>query len=270
MKCLDRGNGSPLIVANRLCKTYRQTRWLLRQNFSIKSLDQVSLIIPRGSILALVGESGSGKSTLARCLALLERPNEGQIWLEGENLLTLPKGRARRARQQIQLIVQDPATALNPRFTAADVVAEPLEIQQQGTRSERHEQALRLMEQVGLSSEWGDRLPLEFSGGQRQRLAIARALAMRPRVLILDEVFSGLDVPLQAQIAGLLVQVKKRWGLTYLLISHDLGLVCDIADEVAVLCQGRLVEQGATEKVLAAPEHPHTRALVSATLTFHL
>jgi peptide/nickel transport system ATP-binding protein len=268
MQCHKQWNNpSLLLVVECLCKAYPVTGWFARQKVSVAALDQVSLSLREGSTLGLVGESGAGKSTFARCLALLEKPCRGEIWLKGKNLLTLPKAEARRARQQIQLIFQDPATALNPRLKAVDIVAEPLAIQGNGTRQARRVQALRLMDDVGLSSQWGNRLPLEFSGGQRQRLALARALALRPRILILDEVFSGLDPPLQAQVARLLTQVKKEWGLTYLLISHDLCLVRRIADEVAVLHRGRLVEQGSPEKLLSAPEHPHTRALVSATLT---
>jgi peptide/nickel transport system ATP-binding protein len=258
--------GRPLIAVRGLCKTYQQTRWFSRQKFLTKSLDDVTLQISEGSTLALVGESGSGKSTLARCLVLLEKPSEGEIWFDGISLLTLAKREARHVRQQIQLIFQDPASALNPRLKAVDVVAEPLEIQRAGSRAEPRRQALQLMQEVGLPPQSGSRRPLEFSGGQRQRLALARALAVRPRVLILDEVFSGLDLPLQAQIARLLVEVKKRLGLTCVLISHDLGLVCRMADQVAVLYRGRLVEHGKTERLLSAPEHPHTRALISARL----
>jgi ABC-type glutathione transport system ATPase component len=250
-----------------LSKTHQHARWLGRRKFLTKPLDRINLSINEHSTLALVGESGSGKSTLARCLALLEKPTEGEIWFEGENLLALPGREVRRARRQIQLIFQDPSTALNPRHKAVDIVAEPLALERQGTQPERRDHAFHLMEQVGLSSHYRDRRPLEFSGGQRRRLALARALAVQPKVLILDEVFSGLDMPLQAQIAALLRQLQEESNLTYVLISHDLGLVCLMASETAVLYQGRLVEQGKTQRLLTAPEHPHTRALVSATLS---
>lgn len=257
-----------LIVAREICKRYEQSRWFSQHRFVTKALDHVSLTIKQGSRLALVGESGSGKSTLARCLALLEKPNEGQLWFEGRNVLTLSARQLRRARRQIQLIFQDPSTALNPRLGAAQIVAEPLIIERPGMVREAHEQALHLMEEVGISSQCANRLPLDFSGGQRQRLALARALAAEPTVVILDEVFSGLDLPLQAQIAKLLERLQVRWGLTYLLISHDLALVCHMADEIAVLYRGQLVEQGSTRSVVSAPEHPHARALVSAALSF--
>jgi ABC-type glutathione transport system ATPase component len=261
-------NERSLLVVRDLSKIHEQRRWFSRHKFLTQSLDRVSLVIREGSTLALVGESGSGKSTLGRCLALLEEPSEGEIWFKGKNLLTLTACQARQARRQIQLVFQDPSTALNPWLKAVDIVAEPLIIERQGMKPELRDRALHLMEEVGLPLQCGNRRPLEFSGGQRQRLALARALAVEPKVLILDEVFSGLDLPLQAQIAGLLNRLQERRQLTYLLITHDLGLVCRIASEAAVLYRGRLVEQGKTKRLLAAPEHPHTRALVSSSLSF--
>jgi ABC-type glutathione transport system ATPase component len=254
----------PLVIVDMLSKVHQETRWFSRRRLQVKSLDHVSLVIKEGCTLALVGESGSGKSTLARCLALLEEPTEGEIWFEGKNLLAPSSRQVRHARRQIQLIFQDTSTALNPRLKAVDIVGEPLAIKGQGTTRELRDCALKLMEEVGLPSQYGNRRPLEFSGGQRQRLALARALAAEPKFLILDEVFSGLDLPLQAQIARLLNRLQKDRKLTYLLISHDLGLVSRMANEAAVLYRGRLVEQGETQRLLGAPEHPHTRALVSA------
>jgi ABC-type glutathione transport system ATPase component len=254
----------PLLAVRGLSKSYQQTPWFSRRKLLVKSLDHVDLAITEGATLAVVGESGAGKSTLARCLALLERPSGGEIWYEGKNLLTLAKRQARYARQQVQLIFQDSSTAVNPRLRATEIIAEPLELQRWGTRRERRELALQLMEEVGLSSHWENRLPLEFSGGQRQRLAIARAIAGQPKVLILDEPLSGLDPPLQDQIIRLLMEVKERRRLTYVLISHDMGLVCSVAKEIAVLYQGRLVERGSPKELILAPKHPHTRALVAA------
>lgn len=256
----------PLIVVKGVSKNYQETWSFSRQKVQVNALDQVSLAINEGTTLGLVGESGAGKSTLARCLTLLEKPTAGEIWFEGKNLLTLPKPQARRARQRVQLIFQDSSIALNPRLRATEIVAEPLEILRQGRRRERIELALELMEEVGLSSKWGNRLPLEFSGGQRQRLAIARALAAQPKVLILDEPLRGLDLPLRDHILRLLMKVKERRGLTYLLISHDIRLVCRVASEIAVLYRGRLVEQGSPSELVFAPKHPHTEALVAASL----
>ena len=173
----------------------------------------------------------------------------------------------RKMRQRVQLIFQDSATAMNPRLTATEIIAEPLEVLRRGTRRERREVALQLMEEVGLSSQWGNRLPREFSGGERQRLAIARAIASQPKVLILDEPLCALDLPRRSEILRLLMKVKERRGLTCIFISHDMGMVCRVAREIAVLHQGRLVEQGSPKELILAPRHPHTRALVAASLT---
>jgi peptide/nickel transport system ATP-binding protein len=254
----------PLLSVHGLSKTYQQGRWFSRRKFLVRSLDQVSLAANEGTTIALVGESGSGKSTLARCLALLERPCRGEIWFEGRNLLMLPKRERRRMRQRIQLVFQDASTSLNPRFKAAEIVSEPREILRRSRRRELREMAVQLMEEVGLSPEWADRPALDFSGGQRQRLAIARALASEPRILILDEPLAGLDLPLQAEIVRLLMDVKQRRGLTYILISHDLDLVSRVADEIVVLHEGRLVEQGTPLDLIVAPKHAQTRALVAA------
>ena len=253
-----------LITLRTLSKRYEQRRWFSRATFAVQALHDVDLTLNEGATLALVGESGSGKSTLARCLALLEEPSRGEIWFEGANLLELTEPQLRVVRQRIQLIFQDPSTALNPRFRVAEIIAEGLDIHRYGTKTERRGRALQLMEEVALSPKLVDRLPLELSGGQRQRLAIARALALRPRVLILDEAFSGLDLPVQAQIVDLLLSLQERWALTYLFISHNLGLVASIADEIAVLYQGRLVERANTEELFSAAQHPHTRALLAS------
>ena len=253
-----------LITLRALSKRYEQRRWFSPATFVVQALDNVDLTLNEGATLALVGESGSGKSTLARCLALLEAPSGGEIWFEGTNLLQLTEPQLRVVRPRIQLIFQDPSTALNPRLKVADIIAEGLDIHRYGTKTERRDRALQLMEEVALSPLWRERLPLELSGGQRQRLAIARALALRPRVLILDEAFSGLDLPVQAQVVKLLLDLQKRWKLTYLFISHDLGLVGSIADEIAVLYQGRLVERASAEELFFAAQHPHTRALLAS------
>jgi len=214
----------------------------------VRALDGVDLALAAAATLAIVGESGSGKSTLARCLAGLEAPDRGEIVLEGGS----------------QLIFQDSATALNPRLRAVEIVEEPLVILRRGSGRERRRRALELFERVGLSGDFAARRPLELSGGQRQRLAIARALAVEPRLLILDEALTGLDVSSQAQILDLLRELQAAHALACLLISHDLGVVAAVADEVAVLHQGRIVERGPVAGVLAAPQHDETRALVAA------
>jgi ABC-type glutathione transport system ATPase component len=253
-----------LIQVTKLTRIYERRHPFLGRKDPIRALQEIDLEIPRQSALALVGESGSGKSTLARCLALLERPDGGEIWYAGRDLLKLSGDALFGAHREIQLIFQDSATALNPRLTARDIISEPLVIQKLGTHAEQRELVASLMEQVGLRAKWLDRKPHEFSGGQRQRLAIARALALRPRFLILDEALGNLDLSVQAQMVNLLRQLQELHGLTYLLISHDLSLVSAIADEIAVLHEGRLVEQGKAANILRAPCHPMTRALVAA------
>jgi ABC-type glutathione transport system ATPase component len=247
-----------------LSKTYFQRQTLSRSIVAIPGLTQVDLTLQVGCTLAVVGESGSGKSTLARCMALLEHVDSGEIWLDGKNLLTLKTSELRRARRKIQVIFQDPARALNPRFSAVELVAEPLEILRWETDEARRRRVLDLMEEVGLSRQWGSRRALEFSGGQRQRLAIARALALEPRILILDEALSALDLPLQVQIMKLLLDLQALHGFSYVLISHDLRLVGQVVDEVAVMHQGSVVEQGKVRDLFAAPQHSATQALLES------
>jgi ABC-type glutathione transport system ATPase component len=235
-----------------------------RRGAAVQALAGVDLEVARGVDLALVGQSGSGKSTLARCLARLEEPSSGQIWFEGIDLLALRGRRLRPFRERIQLILQDSAASLDPRLRAAEIVSEPLEVLGRGSRGERRRRALELMEMVGLRAAWAERRPLELSGGQRQRLAIARAVAVKPQLLILDEAFAGLDASIQAQIAGLLGDLQGQLGLTYLYVSHDLGLMSVLADEVAIMLEGRIVERGVVRDIFADPRHAHTRALIAA------
>lgn len=230
----------------------------------IDALRDVELEVAPASLTALVGESGSGKSTLARCLALLEKPDCGEIWFDGKELSRANRRELAGLRPNIQMVFQDSAGALNPRFTAWQLIAEPLEIQQgEGSRQLRS-RACELMEEVGLPANWADRRPLELSGGQRQRLAIARAIALKPAFLVLDESLSGLDLSTQAQILNLLLDLQKTHSLTYLLISHDLSLIGQVADFVAVMHKGRIVERGARQDVFANPQHPHTRELLGS------
>jgi peptide/nickel transport system ATP-binding protein len=257
------GDRPPLVRVRGLTRTYVR-RQGPRATRHVQALAGVDLDIAPGTALALVGQSGSGKSTLARCVARLEEPTSGTIWIEGEDV-TFPTAARRRAlRERVQLLFQDSAGALDPRLRAAEIVREPLDILGRGGRAEREERALSLMESVGLAREWKDRRPLDLSGGQRQRLALARALAVEPRLLILDEAFAGLDASIQAQIASLLLALRRAKGLTYLLISHDLGLMSVLADEVAILFEGRIVEQGPAARLFTHPVHPYTRALVAA------
>jgi len=213
-------------------------------------LHDIDLTLERGRILGLVGPSGCGKTTLARCISGFERPRCGELHVEGP----------------VQLIFQNAAASLNPRFTAADIISEPLVIQGWGDRLSRRQTAGKWMETVGLSPLAAGKRALEFSGGERQRLAIARALVIEPGLLILDESLSSLDFSIQIQIAGLLVDLRQRLGLTCIVISHDLGLVGRLADEIAVMDAGTIVERGLTSHVAAHPQHPRTRELLEASL----
>ncbi len=253
-----------LMQVRRLSKNYAQRRPVTRSETTVQALENVNLTIHRGMTLALVGESGSGKSTLARCLAMLEQPSHGEIWYDGRNLLALNRRELFPIRSQIQLIFQDPATALNPRLGAAEIVAEPLAIRKIGTKTQQRERALALMEQVGLPADAERKRPLEFSGGQRQRLAIARALALEPKLLILDEALSSLDLANQEMILKLLADLQAAHSLTYLHISHDLRLVTQFADEVAVMNERRIVEHKTAMELFANPEDPYTQELLFA------
>lgn len=256
-----------LLRAVSLSKSYARGGWLSRRRFHVEVLRAVDLNIRAGSTLALIGRSGSGKSTLARCLACLEEPDSGEIWFAGKDLATLVRRELAPVRRQIQLIFQEPGASLNPRFTAFEIVSEPLLIAGVGTKRDRRERSLELMELVGLPARLESRLPCELSGGQRRRLAIARALALEPKLLILDEALTGLDLSTRAQISNLLLKLQKVCSLTYLCISHDLELVTHLADEVAVLAEGRIVEGGAPELVAKSGRaQPH----VSLPMTLEL
>lgn len=253
----------PLMQVRGLRKAYAPSHWW-RKRLPFLALDNVDLAIQTGQTLALVGESGCGKTTLAMCLVGLEQPDAGEIWFEGKNLLA--EGRRRKAgvRYEIQLIFQDSAGALNPRMSAAQIIEEPLLIRQQASSKERSELVLEIMAQVGLSPTWKDRRPHQFSGGQRQRLAIARALVLKPKLLILDEALTGLDLSMQGQIANLLLDLQASDGLSYLYISHNLELAGQIADEIAVMSGGRIVECTSRSELYTRPHHPHTLALLAS------
>jgi len=232
-----------LVRACGLRKSYARRGSIFSRHSRVEVLNGIELEIRAGTTLALVGESGSGKSTLARCLARLENIDSGQIWFDGRDIASLRGEPLRLLRREIQIVFQDPASALNHRFPAAEIVMEPLVIQGICDRREGRLRALDLMERVGLPRTESDRLPLELSGGQRQRLAIARALALEPRFLILDEALSSLDLSIQAQLIKLLLDLQASRSLTYLFISHDVTVAAGIADEVAVMHRGRIVEK---------------------------
>ncbi len=253
-----------LVRVSGLSKQYVQRGAFSRRKFVIDAVRDVDLEIQPQCLTALVGESGSGKSTLARCLAMLERPDKGEIWFEGQEISRRHATELGSLRPKIQMVFQDSAGALNPRFSAAEIIAEPLEIQRRCGGDKLRRRACELMEEVGLPPDWADRRPLEFSGGQRQRLAIARAIALQPAFLVLDESLSKLDLITQAQILQLLSDLQTSHELTYLLICHDLTLVRRVADFVLVMHHGEIVERGTRQEVLASPQHVHTRHLMSS------
>ena len=230
----------------------------------VKAVDGVSFAIPEGKTLGLVGESGSGKSTTGYCILQLMRPTGGSILFQNRELTGLKGEALRRIRQDMQIVFQDPYSSLDPRMTVGGIVSEPLEVHSIGTRKGRAERVRGLLEVVGFNPNFTNRYPHEFSGGQRQRIGIARALALSPKLIICDEPVSALDVSIQAQILNLLKDLQRDFGLTYLFISHDLAVVRTMADEIAVMNQGRLVEVGPAEQVYSSPKDEYTRVLFAA------
>jgi len=253
----------PLIQVESLRKLYRSGKGL-NSGHAVPALNEISFSNAPGITLALVGESGSGKTTLALCLACFERQTSGRIWFGGRDIAALEEKQLRVVRPQIQLVFQDPASSLNPRLTAHEIVTEPLLLQRNWQERQMRERGFALLERVGLSREVASRRARELSGGQRQRLAIARALSLEPKFLILDEALSALDCSTQAQIANLLVELQTSSALTFLFITHDLAMAAHLADEIAVMNRGQIVEQGVPEKLLASPQHEATHSLIAA------
>ena len=231
---------------------------------NVHAVDNVDLQIYKGETLGLVGESGCGKSTLARLIIRLEKPDAGFVCYKGENINSFSSAELKSYRGNVQMIFQDPYSSLNPRKSAVSIIREPLTIRKIGDKNERDEMVMQLMAKVGLSKEQANRYPHEFSGGQRQRIGIARALVLKPELIIADEPVSALDVSIQAQILNLLKELKHDFGLTYLFISHDLNVIRNMSDRVAVMYLGKIVELAANVDLYSTPLHPYTRMLLAA------
>ena len=262
-------SSAPLLEVKDLVRHYTLPREKL---FSapplVKALNGVSFSIKAGRSLGIVGESGSGKSTIARLVMALDVPTSGSVELLGRDLNRLPRDELRAARRDIQMVFQDPYGSLDPRQTVARIVAEPLEAladaSERGSRKAQRDRAAESLAAVGLRSTDLDKYPHEFSGGQRQRIAIARALITRPQLIVADEPVSALDVSVQAQVLNLMQDLQQQFGISYLLISHDLAVVNHLCDEVCVLYRGLVVERGAPRQLFSHAEHPYTQALLAA------
>jgi oligopeptide/dipeptide ABC transporter ATP-binding protein len=256
---------APALEVRELKKHFPVTKGLLRRTVAhVKAVDGVSFSIQPGETLCLVGESGCGKSTVAKVALRLIEPTGGAILLDGKDVTRLGAEAMRPYRRRIQMVFQDPYASLNPRMTAGRIVGEPLENFEDFSRTVREERVARLFEKVGLRPDAMRRYPFEFSGGQRQRLGIARALALEPAVIVADEPVSALDVSVQAQVLNLLMDLQEEFGLSYLFVSHDLGVVEHIGHTIAVMYLGKIVELAPKDDLFAEPLHPYSKALISA------
>ena len=259
------GAGDALLRVEGLVKHFPVKSGVFKHTVGqVRAVDGIDLTIESGETLGVVGESGCGKTTLGRTLIKLIEPTAGRIVFDGTDITTYKRRQMRPVRRDIQIVFQDPYASLNPRMTVREIVAEPLRIHGLYRRGEGQRRVGELLRTVGLSPEHANRFPHEFSGGQRQRIGVARALALNPRLIVLDEPVSALDVSIQAQVVNLLAQLQKEFGLTYLFIAHDLSVVRHVSDRVAVMYLGKIVEVGSRLQIYEAPMHPYTQALLSA------
>jgi oligopeptide/dipeptide ABC transporter ATP-binding protein len=263
---MSNSDATPLLKLRGLKKHFplRRSSVFSRAVAHVKAVDGVDLDVRAGETLGLVGESGCGKSTLGRLMLRLIEPTSGEVLFDGQDLRALGRGAMKRLRRQMQMVFQDPYGSLNPRMTVRQTIEEAFLIHRIGSARERREAALALMNDVGLDAGLIDRYPHEFSGGQRQRIGIARALALKPRLIVCDEPVSALDMSIQAQVLNLLKDLQERFGLTYVFISHDLRAVRFLSDRVAVMYLGRIIEVAPADDIYARPVHPYTEALIKA------
>lgn len=254
----------PLLELKDLVKDYRASSGFFAKADTLRAVDHVSLSIERGESLGLVGESGSGKTTLGRCILRLIEPTSGNVVFDGTDVLSLDPKTLRALRRRMQIVFQDPYGSLNPRMTVGAAVREPIIVHRLASKRDANVRVAELFDEVGLDPSHMDRYPHELSGGQRQRVGIARALSLKPEFIVLDEPVSALDVSVQAQVLNLLADLREGRGLTYLFIAHDLAVVRHVADRVAVMYLGKLMEVAATADTYAEPMHPYTTSLLSA------
>lgn len=253
-----------LVEVRHLTKIFREEAIWGKPSAEVRAVDDVSLTIERGETLGLVGESGSGKSTLGRLILRLIEPTVGEVLFDGTDIFSASALRLRQMRHEMQIIFQDPFGSLDPRMTVQQVLAEPFQVHDRMSSTELRTKTSELLRAVGLDASALSRYPHEFSGGQRQRIGIARALALRPRLIVADEPVSALDVSIGAQIVNLLARLQREFSLTYLFISHSMPVVRYLATRIAVMRYGQLLEIGDAEQVTQAPRHPYTRTLLSA------
>jgi peptide/nickel transport system ATP-binding protein len=260
-------NGAgPLVEIRHVVKEFAVTRGTIipHKIGSVKAVSDVSLSIAQGETFGLVGESGCGKTTLGRLVVALEKPDSGTIWFDGDDLARLGRGQLRAKRRSMQLMFQDPYSSLDPRMRVGDILAEPLVIHHIGTKADKQKRVAELLREVGLSPNAVERYPHEFSGGQRQRIGLARALALNPRLIVADEPVSALDVSIRSQVLNLMNRLQKAHDLTYIVISHDLGVIRYVSDRIGVMYLGKMVEVGPAAAVYNRPAHPYTQGLLSA------
>ncbi len=257
-------NNDTIFQIKNLKKTYAIKKGLFAKNVHINAVNDVSFEVKRGEILSIVGESGCGKSTTAKMLLNIETPSGGEILFEGKDISKFSATELKAYRKKVQIIFQDPYSSLNPRWNVGKIISEPLRLNTPLSEKEIFEKVITLMKKVGLKEEWYWRYPHQFSGGQRQRIGIARALALNPEVIVCDEPVSALDVSIQAQVLNLLLDLQEEFNLTYIFISHDLGVVEHISDRIIVMYYGQIVESKDVESLFSTPEHPYTQTLLNA------
>lgn len=255
---------SEIFKVENLSKIYETNNGLFKKNTYTNAVDDISFSVKKGKITSIVGESGCGKSTTAKLLMGIEEKTSGEILFEDKEISNFSKSELKEYRKNVQIIFQDPYSSLNPRWSVGQIISEPLLLNTNLDKNQIKQKVLEIMHKVGLQEEWYWRYPHQFSGGQRQRIGIARALSLNPKVIICDEPVSALDVSIQAQVLNLLLDLQDEFNLTYVFISHDLGVVEHISDEIFVMYFGKIVEKGNVNEIFTNPKHDYTKKLINA------